>query len=250
MGASLAPTILGDVVCGRGDYPAARRLLEESLAISRQLGDWERIAHSLNILGKVTDEQGDYRVARALHIEGLEIMRKLGDRWGVAWTLEGLAVAFAQAVPSRAACIWGHVERLREEIGAPLPPSEQLRYSRYVTVARAAIGDSAAFDLAWRKGRAITLEQAIECAAEQTGCVTHGSRSGDSRCITCRVTAGKSFATNRAIRARLTVGFEIYRTSATVLIGYRRKNPPTFPSLIASVKSKSSPPSLNSTFQT
>jgi hypothetical protein len=118
----------------------------------------------LNILGKVTYEQGDYLLAQALHIEGLAIMRELGDRWGMAWSMEGLAVAFALALPSRAACIWAQAERLREEIGAPLPPSEQPRYNRYVAVARAAIGDSAAFDLAWQRGRAMTLEHAVEYA--------------------------------------------------------------------------------------
>lgn len=46
----------------------------------------------------------------------------------------------------------------------PTPPSEQPRYNRYVAVARAAIGDSAAFDLAWQEGRAMTLEHALEYA--------------------------------------------------------------------------------------
>lgn len=163
-GVALARTNLGDVVCGRGDYPAARGLLEESLVISRQLGDRERIAHSLNILGKVTYEQGDYLAGRALHREGLAIMRELGDRWGMAWTLEGLAAALGLALPSRVACIWGQAERLRGEIGAPLPPSEQPRYNRYVALARAASGDGVAFDLAWQDGRAMTLERALEYA--------------------------------------------------------------------------------------
>ena len=117
----------------------------------------------MNTLGKVTYEQGDYLVALALHREGLAIMRELGDRWGMAWTLEGLAVAFARAQSSWAACIWGQAERLREEIGAPLPPSEQPRYNRYVALACAAIGDSA-FDSAWQEGRAMTLEHALEYA--------------------------------------------------------------------------------------
>jgi non-specific serine/threonine protein kinase len=57
--------------------------------------------------------------------------------------------------------LWGAAERLREAIGAPLPPNEQRRRERQVAVARAALGDDAAFDRAWQEGRAMTLEQAI-----------------------------------------------------------------------------------------
>ena len=59
-----------------------------------------------------------------------------------------------------------HVGRhgaMREEVGAPLLPSERPRYERQVTAVRAAIGD-AAFSLAWQEGRAMTLERAIEYA--------------------------------------------------------------------------------------
>ena len=63
----------------------------------------------------------------------------------------------------RAACCWG-AERLREEIGAPLPPRERPSYDNQVTAARAAGNDDAAFESAWREGRAMTLEQAIEYA--------------------------------------------------------------------------------------
>ena len=79
--------------------------------------------------------------------------------------LEGLAcVVFAMAGPTRAARIWGLAERLREEIGCPLPRSEQSRHDRQVADACAVIGDDAAFDRAQQEGRAMTLEQAVDYA--------------------------------------------------------------------------------------
>jgi len=74
----------------QGDYPAARTLNEESLAIQRQLGDRKGAAASLNYLGGVACDQGDYSAARALCEESLAIRRELGDRWGMAGSLNNL----------------------------------------------------------------------------------------------------------------------------------------------------------------
>ena len=147
------------------DYPAARELLEESLAIFRELGDREGIANALNNLGLVAAASGDFATARALQEESLTIYGALGDRSGIATSMEGLAsIAFASNAPGRAACMWGAAERLRQAIGAPLVPSERHHYDHTVAAARAALDDGAAFDLAWRDGRAMMLEQAIAYA--------------------------------------------------------------------------------------
>jgi predicted ATPase/DNA-binding winged helix-turn-helix (wHTH) protein len=153
---------LGVVADEQGDYAAARALHEESLAIRRHLGDRMGIAISLNNLGLVARGQGEYAGAHELHGEALAIRCELGDRRGIAASLEGLAnVAFALAKPYRAARCWGAAERLREEIGAPLPLSERARYDNQVAAGRAASNDDPAFELAWREGRAMSLEQAI-----------------------------------------------------------------------------------------
>ena len=76
-------------------------------------------------------------------------------------------VAFALAVLDRAARLWGGAEKLREDIGAPLTLQERPRHDRQVAAARTAIGDDAAFDSAWREGRAMTLEQVVQYALEE-----------------------------------------------------------------------------------
>ncbi len=161
---------LGSVAIEEGDYPAARALNEESLAIGRQLGDWDAIATSLHNLGIVAHLQGDLASARALYTQGLANRRELGDRLGIARALEELAaVAAALGGSLRAALIWGAAERLREDMGSPLAPTERYRCDKRAAAARAAAGDDAAFDRAWREGRALPLAQAIEIASEEIG---------------------------------------------------------------------------------
>jgi predicted ATPase/class 3 adenylate cyclase len=81
---------LGLVACDQGDFPAARLLHEESLTIVRQLGDRKGIANSLNNLGNVAYDQGDFSSALGLYEESLAIARELGDREGIARVLGNL----------------------------------------------------------------------------------------------------------------------------------------------------------------
>ena len=160
---------LGNVAMHQHDFASARALHEQGLAIKRELGHRQRIASSLNSLGNLATEQGDLDSARALYQEALVIGRDLGDRLGIASSLEGLAeVIAARDDPLRAARIWAAAERLRAEFGAPLTPKDRPNYDRRVAAARAARGDDAAFDRSWQEGRALTLQQALELAVQET----------------------------------------------------------------------------------
>jgi predicted ATPase/class 3 adenylate cyclase/Tfp pilus assembly protein PilF len=164
-GIAISLSALGSVALYQGDPARAQALYEQSLQIQRALGDRWGVASSLNYLAHVACEQGRPVVARKLYEESLTITRDLGDRWGMAESLTGLgAVALATAGPGDAARVWGAAERLREEIGAPLQTRERSRHDRKVAVARAAIGDDAAFDAAWREGRGLPLEAAVGLA--------------------------------------------------------------------------------------
>ena len=63
-----------------GRQGAATRRAWRSAGIGRSVGH----RRSLNILGNVARDQGDYPAARALYQEGLAIRRELGERWGIA----------------------------------------------------------------------------------------------------------------------------------------------------------------------
>jgi len=156
---------LGSLSFATGQYAAARTLHEQSLAFGRRIGDRIGIATSLANLGHVAIEMDDHATARALHEESLAIQRQLGDWQGIASSLEGLATGIsARGKPLVAASIWGLSARLREEYRSPLPGVERPTHDRRVNAARAACGGDAAFDRAWREGRSLTLEQAVELA--------------------------------------------------------------------------------------
>ena len=83
----------GYLALSRGGFAAARSLLEESLAIQRQLGDKAEIAISLSNLGTAAIHQGDTVMAHSLLEEGLAIRRELGDKVDIAGSLDDLGAA-------------------------------------------------------------------------------------------------------------------------------------------------------------
>ncbi len=81
----------GTLAWMQGDMASARALLEESLAIQREIGNKYGIAIALNNLGLVASDQGDTASARVLFEESLATMRELGDKSGISLPLAGLA---------------------------------------------------------------------------------------------------------------------------------------------------------------
>lgn len=78
---------LGSIVAGEGDYAGARALYEESLAIARRLGFKPGIGSTLHRMGLVAYSQGDYAAARSMLEESLTIGRTFGYKQGIAATL-------------------------------------------------------------------------------------------------------------------------------------------------------------------
>jgi hypothetical protein len=75
----------------------------------------------------------------------------------------------ALGAPARAARTWAAAERLRDEIGVPMPPTARGDYLTRVADARAAIADATSFDQAWQEGRSMALEPAIVDALQPVG---------------------------------------------------------------------------------
>ena len=155
---------MGNLALDQARYDEARTRLEEAVALQREVGDRWMIGNALNNLGNVARAQGDYDEARAMYGESLSIYRVLGDRWALAYLLEDAGwLAALQEESLRALRLAGAASRLREEIGAPLTPTEQGKLESALAPARRAL-DDAAQALAWAEGRGMSLEQAIESA--------------------------------------------------------------------------------------
>ncbi len=160
--------LMGIVDWIQGDYAAARASLEESLAMAQAIRNQWGIQEALIFLGNVVCEQGDTARAHTLIKEGLTIARALELKVNVAFSLEAFGLlAFAQGQYERAARLFGAAEAFRESISLPLPPVIHAHYARRMTAARVALGD-AAFDAAFSEGRALTVEQTIAYALDET----------------------------------------------------------------------------------
>jgi len=148
----------------RGEYALAERLTEESLQLLRGLGDKVATAAAQSNLAILAWLQNAHQRAADLFRESLRFRKELDDRPGIAVCLLGLGVVSqSMGEPERATRLFGAAERVREAIGAQLPPFIRKRYDDNVTALRASLGERT-FTSAWTDGHAMTVEQAVEFA--------------------------------------------------------------------------------------
>jgi DNA-binding CsgD family transcriptional regulator len=78
-----------------GNHALARSLIEESLALSREVGDKERLAFSLLVLVHTSlksANQGEYTRVHSQLKESLALFRELSNKEGIAWSQHFLGV--------------------------------------------------------------------------------------------------------------------------------------------------------------
>lgn len=74
------------------DYKTARTLVEESLALSRQLAEKKQTGYALYILGRLARIEGNYAGAVTFFAESLALFRELGQKHDIALVLSGLGL--------------------------------------------------------------------------------------------------------------------------------------------------------------
>ncbi len=82
---------LGALTTAQGDFPSAQRFLEQSLSLYHELDDRWGIAVSLNALAVSARDLGDYSSAKANFERSLACWRTLTDRSAIARCLHNLA---------------------------------------------------------------------------------------------------------------------------------------------------------------
>ena len=109
---------LGTLFYDRQDYPSARRMFEQSLAIDRELG--LPATSPLSNLSEVARVQGDYPAAHAYLEESLRIDRETGDISSLAVDVENLATLFrVQGKLVEARRNYLHSLELHQQVGSP-----------------------------------------------------------------------------------------------------------------------------------
>ncbi|HYP18451.1 MAG TPA: tetratricopeptide repeat protein [Chloroflexia bacterium] len=81
---------IGIILRRRGEYARARLMFEEAIEINQGIGNAHWQAINLNNLGNVLYDQGDYVGARAYQEESLGIFTALADDWGIAMSTNDL----------------------------------------------------------------------------------------------------------------------------------------------------------------
>jgi len=108
----------GQLECFRGHYDEAKRYLEESLAIAREMGDKSRIAIVLQPLAMACSGLGDKATARFHLEEAVAKAQEQGNKRELAGALNGLAQLYrAEGMLDQANPLYEQVVLLARELG-------------------------------------------------------------------------------------------------------------------------------------
>ena len=163
---AVALAYLGDIPYAQRNLPEARKRYEEAIFLLRQLQNPSMLAPSLRRLGYLEVREGNFAQAADLFTESLELNRQTAHHHGTVASLAGFAaIHLARGNLRKAAVLYGCVEGLLEQSGNTLLFTDTVEYQWSIARLQDEL-DEKALSSARLKGRAMTLEQAIELALE------------------------------------------------------------------------------------
>jgi tetratricopeptide (TPR) repeat protein len=159
----------GNLARREGGYARATAHLNECLSIAASTDDPEFTAVIQRSLAAVARAEGDYARALTWMRESLLALRGFAwNKWVATETLRQMALlCSAQGQPEKAGRLFAAAEAIRLAIGNVVVPADQAEHNSAVAAVRQALGEDA-FAAAWRAGAALTIEQAIDYALDNT----------------------------------------------------------------------------------
>ncbi len=155
---------MGNVALEQGDFERARDCFEISLRLNRRLKKQHSVALLLHNLAEVTYPLEGAKAAETLFVESLRLRRELGSRTAVASALAFLGrIMVDHNQMERAACLLAAAQMTAAATHAPFSAREQAQVKQDALKAQAALG-AFPFRLAWQRGEAMQIEEAIEFA--------------------------------------------------------------------------------------
>jgi predicted ATPase len=157
---------LGRTLYALGDMARSQALIEESLALYREIQDKNGVGWAQVYLGDLALMRGNARLAARRYRSALTMLGAIDDRPGMAAALAGLfETCRAQGRFLLAARLIGAAAAIGAGAAEMAGRSERLCYDRSIAAARALL-DAPGFAAAWAQGQAMSVEQAAACAEE------------------------------------------------------------------------------------
>jgi DNA-binding CsgD family transcriptional regulator len=158
---------LGQLALSQGDGATARSLAEESVVLYKEMGHLHGTAESLSVLGKVVAAQGDYTAAHRLYEESLTISGELGEKWVIAVCLVGLGEVVAAQQKLAWAAQLWGAANALRDAIGVPIPPVELADYERLVSAARVHLGERAFAAAWAQGRSMTPEQALDAKGQK-----------------------------------------------------------------------------------
>jgi tetratricopeptide (TPR) repeat protein len=160
-GTAYALASLGRVALGQGRFAEADELCAESLARARALRMKRLMARPLHTLGSVAQGQGKPAEAMAYFGESLALYQEVGDRLGIPEAIEGLAGVYGALGEAERAARLFGAAEALREAGGVPLPPSGWATYELLVTAARAQTAAATWATAWASGRSLSAEQAI-----------------------------------------------------------------------------------------
>lgn len=164
----LLPTLVNLAIVSRrrGDRERAEQLYQEEVALALAVDDPRSMSHGLQGLAELSVEAGDHRASLPYFCESLTLRQQVGNWPEIANSFIALArVLDHLGVAAPATILLGAADHLSQSQGRVFAPTYQAEQAAQRDKLRAVLGD-AAFERAWAKGQALSLEAAVALALE------------------------------------------------------------------------------------
>jgi tetratricopeptide (TPR) repeat protein len=156
----------GSAALEMGDIPGARAHIEAAIRAAEAL-ETPHPLQSVN-LGTILRAENDLDGARSTLQEALRISRRIGDKRTMAEAMDGLACLDGDLGDwHRAAMLHGAAQALLDQTGVPWSLLDARYRQESLDQAGAALGDEQ-FQQAYARGMALSFDQAIDLALEES----------------------------------------------------------------------------------
>jgi tetratricopeptide (TPR) repeat protein len=160
--------ILATTAIHRNNHHEARLRFKESVRIYEEIGARFNVILEKSNLAHLERRHGNFADALEYYRETIIAFRDIAQLGAVSHQLECFGfIALEKNQDERALQLFAAANALREKSGTPMTPDEQLYFEEQLTSLREKM-DGNQFDSVWSTGYAMTMEQAIQMALQDT----------------------------------------------------------------------------------